>query len=347
MRHPAWVILVALLIASCSSKNGAEKLSTVVKKTVDNWPTAAWEYDTLRNTSLFKPLLDSFSGKYSLLIVNNGKIAFEHYQEPYAKDSLIHVNSCTKTVIALLFGAVFKEQLALNENKAAIAYFPEYLIDDPLLQKVKVKHFLSMTSGLEWKGGIDAADVIQMSNTNDWAKYVFQRKVNEPAGVNFHYNSGGSQVVSTILDKQREEGLMAFAKEKVFEPLGISAFKWDSTSKGIPKAGWGLHLKMEDLARLGYLLLKKGSWEESQIVPEAWVAKMSNKHIEANSKYDYGYQVWIPKNIGTSCFLFRGSYPPSTKIVAVLPELNSVVVYVGENYSTIELLRDFIVPRLQ
>lgn len=204
-----------------------------------------------------------------------------------------------------------------------------------------------MSSGLEWKGGIDAADVVQMSNTNDWARYVFERKVTAPPGENFHYNSGGTQVISTLLNKRTEDGLMAFAKTNLFTPLGISEMKWDSTPKGVPKAGWGLHLRMQDMAKLGYLLLKKGTWEDRQIVPGAWVAKMSSKHIGANSKYDYGYQVWIPKNMGTECFLFRGSYPPSTKIIAVLPELNSVVVYVGENYQTIELLRDLIIPVLK
>ena len=230
---------------------------------------------------------------------------------------------------------------------AAIDYFPEYADYDPPIQKIKVKHFLSMSSGLNWNGGIDADDVIQMSNTNDWVKYVFERKVNGPPGEIFHYNSGGSQVISTILDKRAKDGLIAFAKENLFHPLGVSEIKWDCTPKGVPKAGWGLHLKMQDMAKLGYLLLKKGKWEDWQILPEEWVSKLSSKHVEANNKYDYGYQCWIPKNIGTACFLFRGSYPPSTKIVAVLPKLNSVVVYVGENYNTIKLLRDFIVPALK
>ena len=75
---------------------------------------------------------------------------------------------------------------------------------------------------------------------------------------------------------------------------------------------------------------------------------MTASHPEPTANfYDYGYQVWIPRDIGTTCYLFRGSYPPSTKIVAVMPELNSVVVYVGENYDTIELLRDLIVPALK
>ncbi|PHN06983.1 serine hydrolase domain-containing protein [Flavilitoribacter nigricans] len=347
MRHSSLIILSLLLIIGCSDKRDPQALPTATKPNPENWPTTAWKYDTLKSSAHFRPLIDSFPGKYSLLIVNNGQIAFEHYQEPYAKDSLIHVNSCTKTVISLLFGAVFKEQLDLNENRAAIDYFPEYAINDSLIRKIKVRHFLSMSSGLNWKGGIDATDVIRMSNTSDWAKYVFERAVAEPPGENFHYNSGGTQVISTILHKQTNEGLMAFAQEQIFNPLGISAFKWDRTPKGIPKAGWGLHLKMQDMARLGYLLLKKGKWNDAQILSDEWVAKMSAKHIAANSEYDYGYQVWIPKTIGTEGFLFRGSYPPSTKIVAVLPELNSVVVYVGENYHTIDLLRDFIVPVLK
>lgn len=347
MRHSFLIILVVSLIISCSNKRETKETSTSIKQNIENWPTTDWKYDTLKSSSQFKPLIDSFPGKYSLLIVNNGQIAFEHYQEPYAKDSLIHINSCTKTVISILFGAVFKEKMTLNENMAAIDYFPEYAVSDSLIQKIKVKHFLSMSSGLDWKGGIDAADVIQMSNTNDWAKYVFERKVTKPPGENFHYNSGGSQVISTILNKQTKDGLMAFAKENLFNPLGISEIKWDSTLKGVPKAGWGLHLKMQDMAKLGHLLLKKGKWKDVRIVSEDWVSKMSNKHMVVNDKYDYGYQCWIPKNMGTECFLFRGSYPPSTKIIAVLPELNSVVVYVGENYNTIDLLRDFIIPILK
>lgn len=344
MKIVTLIILVASLTVSCSRMDSSKESSTADK---ENWPTVGWKYDTLAYADQFKHLVDSFPGTYSLVVVSNGRIAFEHYQEPYAKDSLIHVNSCTKTVISILFGAVFKEQLVQNENMAAIDYFPEYTGYDPLIKKVKIKHFLSMSSGLDWRGGIDATDVIQMSNTNDWAKYVFERKATTPPGETFHYNSGGSQVVSTILNKQTKDGLMAFARENLFSPMGISKIKWESTLKGVPKAGWGLHLKMHDMAKLGYLLLKKGKWEDLEIVPEEWVSKISGKHVDASEKYDYGYQVWIPKNIKTECFLFRGSYPPSTKIIAVLPELNSTIVYVGENYNTEMLLRDFVIPILK
>lgn len=347
MAYSIRIILALSIVTACSNLGGKKGLPADTKDTTEHWPTSGWQYDTLKRPSSLDTLSKAFPGKYALVVVNNGRIIFDHYGNPYEKDSLIHVNSCTKTVIAMLFGAVFQERLALSENRAAIDYFPEYAVKDSLIRNIKLRHFLSMSSGLEWKGGIDAADVVKMSETNDWAKYVFERKLVGPPGMEFHYNSGGTQVISTILDRYTEEGLMAFAQTNLFQPLGISELKWDSTSKGIPKAGWGLHLKIQDMAKLGYLLLHKGKWEDAQIVPEEWVARLSRNYLEANENYDYGYQVWIPKNVGTECFMFIGSYPPSKKIIAVLPELNSVVAYVGENYNTNDLLRDYIVPALK
>lgn len=340
-------IIILSFVFSCSTKKNSTQSPGVVSEITDNWPTESWEYDTINKASLFKPIIDSFPGKHSIMVINYGKIIYEHYQEPYSKDSLIHVNSCTKTVISMLFGALFKEDWALIEDERAIDFFRDNSIMDSLILNIKLKHFLSMSSGLEWKGGIDAADVVQMSETDDWVKYVFDRKVVEPPGVNFRYNSGGTQVIAAILDNQTEKGLMLFAKESLFHPLGIMDFKWDSTPRGVPKAGWGLHIKIKDMAKLGYLLLQQGKWDNQQIVSNEWVSQISRKHIVANDSYDYGYQVWIPKNVGTDCFLFIGSYPPSKKIIAVLPELNSVVAYVGENYNTNDLLRNIIVPGLK
>lgn len=372
MKHASFAIAIAAFIVACSSaKDGTnapapptaktsdttaaetsdatagKAIESAPAKTDEKWPAAAWTRDASVDASRFMPLEDGFPGTYSLLVVSGGEVVFERYQAPYAKDSVIHVNSCTKTVIAMLFGMVFSEDVAENENRPAVDFFPEYALEDPLLRPIRVKHFLSMSSGLKWDGGIDAADVVKMSKTNDWARYVFERQVSGPPGESFLYNSGGSQVVSTILNKQTKGGLLAFAVERLFDPLQISEFKWDRTSKGVPKAGWGLHLKMEDMAKLGYLLLRKGKWRNTQIVPEQWVSTLSSKHVVANERYDYGYQVWIPKTIGAGGFMFRGSYPPSIKVVAVLPELDSVVVYVGENYETIELFRDFVVPALK
>lgn len=344
-RYLMVVLLVGFWMGSCKTEN--KPPADAPKEVQPNWPTKGWTYADGPLALSFSKAIESFPGNYSLLVVQDGSIVFDHYQAPYAKDSLIHINSCTKTLIALLFGAVFETDFGQQENQPIPAFFPEYAIEDPKMHDIQVRHLLSMNSGLRWEGGIDANDVIQMSETEDWARYVFARDIMEPPGTTFHYNSGGSQVVATLLHRQTPEGLLAYAQKQLFEPMGISNYEWDLTPKGIPKAGWGLHMKMEDLAKLGYLVVNKGQWGSDQLVPAAWITQMYANPIPANNTYDYGYQVWLPKALGTEVILFRGSYPPSTKIVAVIPEFNAVMVYVGENYNTNDLLREHIIPILR
>ncbi len=342
-----WKIYLLVFISiSCQDK---ESLTSLDDSNI--WPTREWQYKNYAAANIsgkfLESIRDSVTEKHSLLVIKDGYIVHESHQAPYGKDSLIHVNSCTKSVISILFGMVFKNQWQLQENRSAISYFPEYQTDDTLINKIKVKHLLSMSSGLTWRGGIDGTDVLGMSETDDWARYVFQRNFEHEPGEIYHYNSGGTQVISSILHKASKISLSDFARDSLFSKLGIFDYKWDTTPKGILKAGWGLHLKMHDMAKLGYLLLKQGKWQEQQLIARDWIGRATENKITVSEQYGYGYQFWISRNIGVKNFFFRGSYPPSKKIITVIPEFNTVVVYVGENYDTNRLLRDFIVPAIK
>ena len=310
------------------------------------YPDKEWQSAKLDYAENSKRKIDSlrhvFEKKFSLLIIKNGKVIFESYQAPYLQDSLIHVNSCTKNVISMLFGMVFKKDLRGKENESSLSYFPEYYITDTAIHKIKNKHFLSMSSGLDWKGGVDATDVIAMSQSEDWARYVFEREVIHEPGEHYNYNSGGSQVISHILHRQTGYDLEKFAVDSLFSPLGIESYFWDKTSMGVPKAGWGLHLKMADMAKLGYLMLREGIWEERQLIPKYWVTQSTTSKIQINDPWDYGYQFWIPRDANNQRYFFRGYYPPSHKIIEVIPELDIVAVYVGENSDFREVINTYI-----
>ena len=199
-----------------------------------------------------------------------------------------------------------------------------------------------MSSGLDWKGGVDAIDVLAMSQSENWAKYVFERKIVNRPNENYLYNSGGTQVISSILHKQVSYDLEKFAADSLFAPLGIQNYQWEKTINGVPKAGWGLHLKMADMAKLGYLMLRGGVWKDKQIIPAYWVNKSTTSQININDTWDYGYQFWLPKNSEFKSFMFRGYYPPSYKIIEVIPELDIVAVYVGDNKKFKEIIESHV-----
>ena len=55
---------------------------------------------------------------------------------------------------------------------------------------------------------------------------------------------------------------------RLFEPLGITRYLWETCPKGITKGGWGLFICPEDMAKLGQLYLNHGMWHEKQIIPD-------------------------------------------------------------------------------
>ena len=330
------------LIVSCTSQVIEDENEIVNHSYPDKeWLAVNLDYPAKSIRGL-DSLNDVYEKNFSLLIIKNGKVIFESYQAPYLKDSLIHINSCTKNVISILFGMVFRNDLRGNENQSSLSYFPDYNITDTAIHKIKNKHFLSMSSGLHWKGGVDATDVIAMSESDDWARYVFERAVIHEPGAHYNYNSGGSQVISSILHKQVGYELEKFAVDSLFSPLGIQSYFWDKTLNGVPKAGWGLHLKMADMAKLGYLMLRNGTWKEKQLITSYWVDRATTSKMQISDTWDYGYQFWIPRDAENEGYFFRGYYPPSHKIIEVIPESDMVAVYVGENANFREVISKHI-----
>jgi hypothetical protein len=72
------------------------------------------------------------------------------------------------------------------------------------------------------------------------------------------------------------------------------------------------------------------------------VAKSTTSKIKISDSWDYGYQFWIPRESEYQRYIFRGYYPPSHKIIEVIPELDMVAVYVGENSDFREVIKTHI-----
>ena len=83
-----------------------------------------------------------------------------------------------------------------------------------------------------------------------------------------------------------------FAKDALFEPLGITDWEWGRMASGNPGASWGLRLRPRDLAKIGQLVLDHGAWQGQQIVSAAAIEAMTSPHI-VKPTYSYGYLWWL------------------------------------------------------
>ncbi|MDF6470722.1 serine hydrolase, partial [Escherichia coli] len=86
-----------------------------------------------------------------------------------------------------------------------------------------------------------------------------------------------------------------YARQQLFEPLGITDWEWVDDYRGRPLAFAGVRLRPRDLARIGQLVLQHGQWNGRQLVPAEWIAESTRPHIDTGMGLQYGYQWWLGK----------------------------------------------------
>jgi CubicO group peptidase (beta-lactamase class C family) len=213
-----------------------------------------------------------------------------------------------------------------------------------------------MSAGLGWDErsyphGDSRNDNTAMNNSINWIEYIMNRKRAKPPGESFNYTSGLSILLGGII--KNTSGLYAddFAEKYLFEPLGISDYKWYRNWDATIHTGGGLQLKPRDMAKIGYMMLKGGIWQGEQIVSHSWVNESTQAHIEAGG-YGYGYQWWCGKTIKNNriieAFWAAGA---GGQFIIVLPSLDLVVVFTakhrdnpGSSKRAFNMLINYILP---
>src|SRR5260370_31044260 len=114
---------------------------------------------------------------------------------------------------------------------------------------MQLLHVLTMSMGLKWVEAIpsneDNNDEVRMHMAPDPCRYVLSLAATAPAGQAFFYNTGALTLLSAIIHKATGRPLDEFARETLFEPLGISAVEWERY-KGDTDAGGRLRLQPRD-----------------------------------------------------------------------------------------------------
>jgi hypothetical protein len=185
-------------------------------------------------------------------------------------------------------------------------------------------------------------------------KFLFERRLASEPGTEFYYNGGLSLSISWLIEKYAGMSVDKFAEKYLFSPLGISEYRWENVAGGLIDTDGGLHLKAMDQAKLGYLFLKGGVWEDQQVVSEEWVRKSTEMQIHNLDGPDYGYQWWGGRFHAshTSHNSYLASGHGGQKIL-VFPDHALVMVLNQEVFSNsyghlnfLAIVSDYLIPSL-
>lgn len=291
--------------------------------------------------------------RYSLLVIRNGYIVYERYYNGNTVSRLNAMASMTKSFVTALAGIAAAEGAIPSLDRKLADYFPEYPVTDDRKRDITLRHVLTMTSGLQWQEG---PDYNAWFSASDWYRFAFTLPVALPAGERFNYNSPMAHLLGGVIMKATGRDLVAYAQEKLFGPLGITSSRWNRDPRGNPLGAYDLYLTSRDLARLGYLYLRKGRWGDQRVVPESWVADSTSPRIPnyqwPSMASAYGYMWWLNTYHGYRTYFMSGSVG---QYVFVAPDLDLVVVTAAlvpsDNGAAgdqgIALMRDYVIPAVR
>jgi CubicO group peptidase (beta-lactamase class C family) len=345
---------------------------------IDSWQVATPESVGLSKAalcSMVKWLAESkLDNVHAVLVVRHGKLVFEQYftgddEHLASKAGIVTFGpnvrhderSVSKSVVSLVVGSAIDHGWIKSIDAPIFSFFPEYAdLSTPEKSRITIRDLLTMSSGLEWHeedvpytSPVNSEIVMDLSA--DPLRAALAPDMAAVPGKIWNYNSGSTELLGAILKKATGKAVDQLAATLLFAPLGITDFTWYKHPNGSPHAAGGLRLRPRDLAKIGQLILQRGSWNGTQVISSAWIDAASAPHIMGEFLFFYGYQFWLGRS------LVNGHEVEWTAAVGlggqrlyVIPELDMVVALNSGMYTSdrqgrvaLQVLDRYVMPAVE
>lgn len=326
-----WVSVVAallLVVTGCGDddEGGGEALA---------WPTVVWRVEAPEAHGMDASLLDGArryafrDGKNTqgVVVVRHGVIVGEWYEEGRDASSFATSWSVAKSFTSALIGIALHDGLIESVDISMAEFLPEWSGTEK--KEITLRDVLSMASGLKWSESYDpddlaSSDIIQMILLReDHLAYAASRPLEFPPGSHWRYSSGDTMLLSGVLEAVTGGNAGSYAREKLFDPIGMLPVEWWTDSIGQTATYCCLDTPARQLAKFGLLYLRGGEWAGTRVVPRSWVTTSTSPSVVAH----YGYQWWLAETPGGREMYSAEGH--DGQYIYVVPELDLVVVRTG------------------
>jgi CubicO group peptidase (beta-lactamase class C family) len=321
-------LLFPLITVAQNSKifqNSINVYPDSVWENVTNPGQYGWDVDKLKQLRTF--VVDS-AHTTGMLVVQSGRILFEFGDV----QELSYLASCRKSVLSMLYGPFIENGIIkLNTTVEQLG------LDDVggLLQiekKATIKDLLTARSGVYHPA----------SNEGDASAMAPGRGSVQP-GSFWLYNNWDFNIAGYILEQQTGKNIYELIDSILAKPLCMQDWRKETQRKTGDTTrskylAYHMWFSNRDMARLGYLMLRKGKWKEKQVLPASWITtttmpvttyKEAEQNKTAYFKFGYGYLWWVwdaPDNNG----IYEGAYTASGafgQFITIIPKLDLVIAH--------------------
>jgi CubicO group peptidase (beta-lactamase class C family) len=239
-----------------------------------------------------------------LLVLKDGKIAFEDYELGTGPATRWASFSMAKSVTSTLVGAALRQGLITSLDDRLTHYLPQ--LKGGAYDGVSIRNLLQMASGVKW----DETYTDPNSNRRKLLDKQLEQKpgtilaymntlsrAGAPGSI-WNYNTGETFVVGAMLEAATHKPLATYLSETLWSPLGMEqdATWWVESPGGMGLAGGGLGATLRDYGRFGLFVQRDGVIDGHQVVPKSWFKQAGSSHLIGGKSVDYGYLWWpIPQ----------------------------------------------------
>lgn len=236
---------------------------------------------------------------HGFLLLREGQIVAEGYWDPYSEGSMHRMYSISKSFVSLAIGLMVDEG-KINLDDQVIKFFEDKVPQDihPYLVQSTIRDLLMMST--------PHTNTTYTKDDSDWAATFFNKKPSHPPGTIFSYDTSATVILNTIVERVSGMPFLEYMRERLLDPIGFSKDSWCiKTPEGTSWGGSGVLCTLRDMARLAYVTMNNGCWDDTQLISQEYIKAATSKQIDNSliGESGYGYQIWIEENGG---FSFRG-----------------------------------------
>lgn len=210
-------------------------------------------------------------GLRALVAARRGELMAERYYGGATADSLLPINSATKSVCSMLVGLALHEGSLKSLDQTVAQLLPDAVAELPEAPAaaLTLRQILSGRSGLAF----DPMRFGQLAAARPLPRVVLSQPPLPAGPSGWTYNDALVALLAPILRRAQGAGLDTLAQRQIFGPLGIERFQWQRDGDGNALAPAGLALRTRDLLKLAVLMADGGQWQGGPLLPAAWVAE--------------------------------------------------------------------------
>lgn len=289
-------------------------------------PAAAAPLPQLRYTMDGKSLgLDDYRRRQSvtgLLILKDGRVAYEYYGGGNTDTTLWTSRSVAKSVVSILIGIAIREKFIGAVTDPVTRYLPELRGSD--WDGVTLRDLLQHVSGIAWNEHYadptsDFAHLTRCEAAADAYDCVLglvrsrQRKPGVKPGEVWSYNTGGAWLVGRVLERATGMTIARYLETRLWSRFAMEHDGvWEALVKNeVDMGGHGFNATLRDWGRFALFVANGGALANGRTVsdggaradgehllPDDWLAqsvtwtRAQGSVTPATPQGQYGYQWW-------------------------------------------------------